>query len=595
MRVVEQEKNTTSIAYSGLKVLAIIGGLFSFIVCVLLIVNNLSLRSSDPIHLKALEDRLKEMREDPENEAIKLQIRELDYMARRAFFASQHFNHMGIYFLIGGLVVTIASYKTLDAYRHPVPYPDSSDPKDNLIDDARWARQSITSGSLVLIGFALFLALTDDSPLDRPETEKAATKEPSKIARGSSGSIDSPSKAVPLASADQIAKNWPSFRGPANGVSDSNGTPLAWDGKSGDGIAWKTAVPLPGFSSPILWENRIFLTGGDEQKREVYCFDSEDGKILWTHKVIGVPGSPTEAPKVSSDTGYAASTMTTDGVRVFAIFSTGDLVAIDMEGKRVWATNLGVPKNPYGHSSSLIRHKDALLIQYDQDLEEEDKEESFLAAIDVTTGKEKWKVTRDFGPSWASPLLVNTGERYEVILAAEKVVSYDPETGDVLWEHEWLEGGEIAPTPVYKDGLLYLCCGHDRITALDIKTQEVIWENEEQIPGVCTPLVAGGLFFAGLDDGGIVCLDAKTGKDADGEPIELWMEETDDGFYASPVLVSNKIYLMDRAGKMHIFTPDKEFKSLGQPTLGESAVCTPAVIGNAIYYRGINHLFKIGS
>jgi outer membrane protein assembly factor BamB len=108
-------------------------------------------------------------------------------------------------------------------------------------------------------------------------------------------------------------------------------------------------------------------------------------------------------------------------------------------------------------------------------------------------------------------------------------------------------------------------------------------------------LVAGGLFFAGLDDGGIVCLDAKTGKDADGEPIELWMEETDDGFYASPVLVSNKIYLMDRAGKMHIFTPDKEFKSLGQPTLGESAVCTPAVIGNAIYYRGINHLFKIGS
>jgi len=592
MRVVEQEKNTTSLAYRGLQALAVIGGVFSFVICILLIANNLSLKSSDPIHLKSLEGRLEEMKGDPQNEAIKLQIRELDYISRRAFFTSQHFNQMGICFLVGGLVITIASYKTLDAYRQAVPYPDSSDPKDDLIDDAHWARKSLTGGALVLAGFALILALPDNSPLDEPH-EPAKKGSAQQTAQGSSENKSNPSKATPLATPEELAKNWPSFRGPASGVSSSSEVPITWDGESGEGIAWKIPVPLPGFSSPILWEDRVFLTGGDTQSREVYCFSMQDGKMLWRHKVAGIPGSPAVAPKVSSDTGYAASTMTTDGVRVFAIFSTGDLVALDMEGNRIWGKNLGVPENPYGHSSSLICHEDVLLIQYDQDLEEESPKESFIAGIDVTTGDEKWKVKRDFGPSWASPLLVNTGERDEVILAAEKVVSYDPKTGKVLWEFEWIEGGEIAPTPVYSDGLLYLCCGFARITALDIKTQEIVWENEEQVPGVCTPLVTGGLFFAGLDEGGIVCFDAKTGKDADGELIELWFEETDDGFYASPILVGDKVYLMDRAGKMHIFTPEKKFKSLGQPILSESTVCTPVIIGKTIYYRGTENLYKI--
>ncbi len=584
MRVVEQEKNTTSIAYRGLQALAVIGGVFSFVICILLIVNNLSIRSSDPIHLKALEERQKERRGDPKNEAIKLQIRELDYVARRAFFTSQHFNHMGIYFLVGGLVVTIASYKTLEAYRQPVPYPDSSDPKDDLIDDARWARQSITTGSLVLIGFALYLALTDDSPLDRKGSPEPLKGTSTKSAPGKG----TPDKSPPaLASLDEMRQNWPILRGMDGGIASPGELPMDWNGTSGDGITWKTAVPLPGFSSPIVWKNRIFLTGADQEAREVYCFDSQEGKLLWTHKAENIPGSPNEPPEVTEDTGHAASTMTTDGVRVFAIFSTGDLVALDMEGKRVWAKNLGKPEKPYGHSSSLVRFKDVLLIQYDQD------EGSFVAGIDVATGKEKWKVERDFGPSWASPLLVNTGERNEVILSAETVVSYDPLSGKELWKFEWVEGGEIGSTPVFADGLLYLCCGHDRITVLDIKTQKVVWENEEFVPSACTPLVTGGLFFAGLDEDGIVCFDAKTGKGAEDELRELWLKETDTGFYSSPILAGNRIYLMDRAGMMHIFAPEKKFKSLGQPILGESAVCTPAVIGNAIYYRGTQHLYKI--
>ena len=574
MRVVEYASNTESFTYRVIRGIGVIAAFFSIVVCALLIANNLSLKSADPIHSKALEQRLVDMKADPGNQAIKEEIRELDYIARRAFFTSQHFNRMGIYFLVGGLVVTLTAFKSLAAYREQVPYPDSRDPKDDLVETAKWARKSVTIAGLVLIGFALVLALPWESPLDDTNQLDTATS-------------SEPAVPPPLASPEEMARHWPAFRGMTAGVAGEGETPVDWDGESGRGITWKTPVPRPGFSSPIVWENRIYMTGGDKEVREVYCFGSAKGELLWTHRVAGIPGSPAKPPKVSSDTGYAAPTMTTDGLRLFAIFSTGDLVALDFEGNRVWGRNLGVPQNPYGHSSSLVRYEDVLLVQYDQE------EGSFFAGVDVATGSEKWKVKRDFGPSWASPILADTGERTEAILAAGTLTSYNPKTGEQYWSMEWVDGGEIAPTPVYADGMLYVSCGYIKISAIDLKTQKVVWENNEQIPGVCTPLVNAGLLIAGLDDGGIACFDAKTGVGVDGESQELWVHDTDEGFYASPIMVGGKVYLIDRIGTMHIFGPGREYKPLGQAQLGEEAVCTPAVVGNAIYYRGISHLFKI--
>ena len=132
-------------------------------------------------------------------------------------------------------------------------------------------------------------------------------------------------------------------------------------------MLWKNKVPLKGFSSPIVWQDKLFVTGGDKKKREIYCYDANNGKLLWRHNVTGISGSPVKPPKVTSDTGYAASTPATDGHRVFAIFATGDLVCTDFEGKRIWAKNLGVPENPYGYSSSLLTTPDKLIVQYDDE------------------------------------------------------------------------------------------------------------------------------------------------------------------------------------------------------------------------------------
>ena len=163
-----------------------------------------------------------------------------------------------------------------------------------------------------------------------------------------------PHAAEPPPSDAEIAKAWPRFRGPGGlGISAYTNVPDAWDAASGKGIVWKTPVPLPGNNSPVVWGKRVFLSGADKHRREVYCFDADSGKLVWRQNVPGTPQSTAKPPEVTDDTGYAAPTTATDGRRVFAIFANGDLAAFDVSGKPAWAKSLGIPENSYGHASSL--------------------------------------------------------------------------------------------------------------------------------------------------------------------------------------------------------------------------------------------------
>lgn len=585
MRVVEYSKDTTSTPYQWVRGLGIGAAILAVVVCALLIANNLSLKRADPVHSPALKALLAELKSNPTDQAIKEEIRELDYLARRAFFTSQRFNRLGIYVLVGSLVVMVVAFKTLSAYQSRLPYPDSSDPKEDVQANALWARKSVTAAGLILVGFALVLALPWKSRLDdlEPVLADSGTVASSGADAGELAVTTVTTARVGVPTREELLRNWPMFRGPAAGIAQASNAPVEWNGESEQGVAWKTAVPKPGFSSPVVWEGRLFLSGADSATREVYCFGTDQGELLWQHEVIGIPGSPPTAPEVSEDTGYAACTMATDGARVFVIFSNGDLVALDLEGGAVWSRNLGVPDNPYGHASSLVVSDGLLLVQYDQ------KNQGAFLGIDVATGETRWKAVRAFGPSWATPTLVERGDHVEAVLATGKmIVSYEPATGKKLWEAEFLKGGDVGATPVYADGLFYVSADYAKIAAIDARTLTIAWESEDAIPSVSTPIVAGGLLFGGLSDGGIVCYDAGTGE-------EVWLEETDYGFYASPILVGDKVYLLDRSGMMHIFAASREFTSLGKPELGEEAVCTPAVVGGSLYCRGAKHLFKLGT
>jgi outer membrane protein assembly factor BamB len=382
--------------------------------------------------------------------------------------------------------------------------------------------------------------------------------------------------------AEELAINWPSFRGPGGiGLAPGAKPPTAWNGNTGEGIIWKAAVPKPGNNSPIVWDDRVFLSGADESRQEVYCFDGLAGKILWARAVENISGSPPEPPAVSRDTGYAPSTMATDGSRVFAIFPTGDIVCFDFDGNQIWGRNLGLPENHYGHASSLITYRDRLIVQYDQD------DESRIMALKSDTGETMWEKKRRVPASWASPIVVYTGRRPEIILNANPIVaSYNAETGRKMWHVECMNG-EVGPSVAYEDGIVYAVCQHWMLAAIDVSTHQIIWEFYDDLPDAASPVAAEGLLFLPTVYGAFSCLDGKTGE-------VYWMCEFSEGSYASPISADGKIYWTDQTGVTHILKAEREFALIADAELGQKCMTTAAFVGTRIYIRGETHLFCIG-
>lgn len=384
-------------------------------------------------------------------------------------------------------------------------------------------------------------------------------------------------------SLEELRDNWPNFRGPEGiGIAYHTDVPTEWDGESGMNIVWKTPIPQPGFNSPIIWKDRIFLSGADRRTQVVYCIDSDSGKILWEQTMDDVPGSPEQRPRTTEDTGFAAPTMATDGRHACVIFATGDIGAFDFEGKRIWVRNLGIPENHYGHSSSLIIYQDILLVQYDQN------SGGHLLGLNIRTGTTLYDTPRDTEISWASPILVNTGSRDEVILNSNPyVISYDPRTGRELWRVRCMLG-EIAPSLAYADGWVYAVNEYARLAAIDLKNpSEVAWEYIDDLSEVSSPVAGDGLLYMPSSYGTVTCFDAKSGE-------RLWLHEHEEGFYSSPILVGEYVYLMDMDGLLLIFKAAREFELVTSNPLGERAVAIPAFMHDRIYIRGEKHLFCIG-
>lgn len=339
---------------------------------------------------------------------------------------------------------------------------------------------------------------------------------------------------------------------------------------------------MHGYNSPVIWDNKIFITGANSEKREVYCIDRNTGKILWTYNVVNVPGSPAKSPKTTEDTGQAAPTVATDGRRVYAIFANSDIVALDMEGKLLWSRNLGPTGNHYGHSSSLMLYQKVLIVQYDV------KKNPKIMGLSVSTGKTIWETPRKVKVSWASPVVVNTGNQTEVIVAADPIVaSFNPLTGKENWKIDCI-GGEVGPSVCYSDGIVFSVNDYSKLAAIKIgEKPEIIWENDELLSDVPSPVATKDLLFMPTSYGVVVCYDTKTGE-------KYWEQEFDNGFYSSPMLVEGKIYLMDMSGDMQIFSASKTFKLIATSSIGEKGMTTPAFTDGKIYIRGNKHLFCIG-
>jgi len=549
--------------YNLLKKIAVIAAVFSLLVCLFFILNYFQLVTNDPLNSPALEKFYTDLDANPNDDALRQQIRSLDLLARKAYFTKQWQINFGGYILFAGIIVLLVSLKLMSSFKHKAPELPGApeDTWENRLLSQKWIMYS----GIVILSVTITLALLTRKEMTAASFEKQGASK------------------YEIPSENDILKNWPYFRGPRTiGYAEYSNVPQFWDGETGENILWKTPLPKPGFNSPLLWDNKIFLSGADESAEEVYCFDAETGQIIWQRQVTGIPGSPSEPPDVTEDTGYAAPTMATDGSYVYAIFATGNLVCFDVDGNKIWGKNLGVPDNHYGHSSSLLVDRGMLLIQYDHG------NGASVMGLDASSGKEVWKVERDMGIAWSSPVLVNTGNKTEFILNANpNVVSYDPKTGSELWRVECLSG-EVASSPAYADGIVYAANEYAILAAIQPgDPPEIIWEYEDDLPDASSPVATDKYVILSSGYGSVTCLDAKTGS-------VYWFHEFDDGFYSSPILVGENVYLLDLKGYTHIFKADTTFSLLNTAKLGEESSAIPVFADKRIFIRSNENLYCIG-
>jgi len=510
-------------------------------------------------------NRKKLLLENPKDENLKNRIRELDLQLRNEYFQRRNYSRWGSHLLLGGIIIFLISIAKAAGYRKTLPAPRSG--VDYQITTERNARLTFWSMSIfvAVLGAATLLTVTSSQNL---------------------------TFTVPIKS-EQVINKWPRFRGPGGlGISTYKNIPARWNGITGENILWKTKIPLPGENSPIIWGNKIFLTGANEKKREVYCFNAESGKLLWQKTVPALPQASSEPPEVMEDTGFAAPTAVTDGQRVYAIFANGDVICLNFTGKIIWARNLGLPDSIYGYATSLVMFQNLLIIKYDQATDEDGL--SKLLALDGRSGKTVWEVKRPVANSWSTPIIINadTPEKAQLITCADPwVIAYAPATGAEIWRAKCMYG-DVAPSPVYANGLVYVIRPNEELIAIrtdgrgDVTESHIAWRGEEGIPDITSPLTNGEIVL--LTSGGLItCYDA-------GDGTHLWEKELEMDFKASPSLVGNKIYLMNTEGIMLIIEAGGEFREITNCPLGEKVNASPVFAEGRIYLRGKNHLFCIG-
>jgi outer membrane protein assembly factor BamB len=282
----------------------------------------------------------------------------------------------------------------------------------------------------------------------------------------------------------------------------------------------------------------------------------------------------------------AANTPVTDGKKVYVTFGTGDVVAYDFTGKKVWAASLWPIESQFGFCSSPLLYKNKLIIQLDH------SGTSALIAFDTETGKQVWKTKRNAGDSFQSPILAETKAGVQIITGSAGINNgYDAETGKELWTTS-AGGTDDSPSPAYGNGIAVIAHTGAETQGIavdgkgDVTKTHVKW-SMDGTPEVSSPVVKGDLVFVALEDK-IVCLELATGK-------QLWEKEIEEKAYSSLVAVGDKVIFLSQGGNILVFKAANKYEELGKAELGEGTDSTPAIAGGRIYIRGSNHLFCFGA
>ena len=434
-----------------------------------------------------------------------------------------------------------------------------------------------------------------------------------------------------LAASSQVqstaSDNWPEFRGPDRTavVPDNPRLPETWNAT--DNVAWRTEVPGRGWSSPIIWGDRVFVTavstGADYEGPKpglwlpetgfyiegepppgrhtwlVFCLDLKTGEIVWQRTAHEGPAPSPKHPKNS----FASATPVTDGERVYVIFGNLGIFAYDFDGSLRWSRELSSRTNQghVGTGSSPALLDDQLIVMHDND------DDSYVAAFDTATGQENWRVPRDEGGGFSTPLVWQNDLRTEIVTSGKnRVRSYDP-SGNLLWFFSGRMTNVTVPTPVPGDGIVYVSSGyvgnnHRPVYAVlpgaegDISlrpnqraNEYVRWYQPRVASYHPSPVLYQGIYYTLHDRGFFTAHDARTGR-AVYDRVRI---ETGATFTASPWAYNGKIFALSENGDTYVIEAGPEYRLIGKNTIGEMTLASPAIAGETLVLRTLTHLYGI--
>ncbi len=379
------------------------------------------------------------------------------------------------------------------------------------------------------------------------------------------------------------AEDWPQFRGPMGvGFSTETGLPVKWSAT--EGLRWRVALPARGVSSPVVVGGKVYLTcssGANDDRLHTLAYDAKTGEKLWQRQISATGGT-----NCHPMTCMAAPTPVADATGVYALFATGDVVAFNADGSLRWYRSLvgdyPTITNQVGMASSVVLAAGMLMIPMDN------AGESFLAALDVKTGKNVWKTEREREINWVTPIVRVNGTATEVLFPGRAgLTAYDAATGKKLWNQKAV-GGDI-PSPSFVDGILYSPSRGGTVALKPDGTMLTeLWKAPKLNGGMSSPLVYRGAVYAASSAGVVNAADLKTGK-------ALWTERYAGKASASPVAGDGMIYVLNEKGKMTILRSGETAEIIAENDLQEETLGTPAISGGAIFIRTDKTLFCIGS
>jgi outer membrane protein assembly factor BamB len=398
--------------------------------------------------------------------------------------------------------------------------------------------------------------------------------------------------------ADLRASDWPQFRGPlGNGHADATNLPTTWNETTN--VAWKTAIPGKGWSSPSLVGGQLYLTTalpvveGDAegpQSLRALCVDAASGRIVWNSELFR---QPADAPKPHTKNSHASPTPLVENDRVYVHFGHAGTACLDLAGKAIWKNTEHGYEPVHGNGSSPVLVEGLLIFSCDG------ADDPYVVALDASSGQERWRFQRESEApnkfSFSTPTVIEVGGQKQLITPGSGVVNaLDPSTGREIWRCMYGAGYSVIPKPVFGNGLLYIATGYNAPTVMairpdgqgDVTESHVVWTVKKAAPHTPSLLLVGEELYMVSDKGIVSCLEALTGS-------EYWQERVGGGFSASPLYADGKIYIQSEEGPAIVIRPGKKFEKLADAGFKERTLASYAVGDKALFIRTEGNLYRV--